>query len=222
MSHYFHQFNDGSAFPFPLGKIVCVGRNYAEHAKELNNPVPTTPILFMKPATSATPLAQPVRRPQGLGSVHYEAELAILIGATLHQATPEAAEAAIAGYGLALDLTLRDVQDQLKKQGHPWEIAKAFDGACPLSDFVPGARLKDREYLQFSLSIDGQCCQHGDTRDMLTPVIDLLCYMSRYFTLQPGDVVLTGTPKGVGTLNKGQQLHLRLEDVLVVTTHVAD
>lgn len=221
MSPYSHHFTDGTAFPFPLGKIVCVGRNYAEHARELNNPVPTTPILFIKPATAAVPMEQSIELPDGAGNVHYETELSILIGARLSHAKPEDVMPAIAGYGLALDLTLRDLQSQLKEKGHPWEIAKSFDGACPLSPFLRAEALPMADDWQFSLRIDGELRQEGHTQDMLTPIIPLIVYMSQHFTLQPGDVILTGTPKGVGKLEQGQQLELELEDRLHIATRVA-
>ncbi|HSB97305.1 MAG TPA: fumarylacetoacetate hydrolase family protein, partial [Spongiibacteraceae bacterium] len=127
---------NGAPFPHALGKIVCVGRNYAAHAAELNNPLPTAPLLFMKPASAAAALDRPLQLPSGQGAVHHELEMAILLGAPLHHAEPAEIVNAIAGIGLALDLTLREVQDQLKRDGHPWERAKAFDGAYPLSGFV--------------------------------------------------------------------------------------
>lgn len=209
---YMHQFVDGTTFHFPLGKVVCVGRNYAEHAKELNNPVPSSPILFIKPATSVVPLAGEIGFPKDQGSCHFETELALLIGAELKNATAEQAVAAIAGFGLALDLTLRDVQQQLKDKGHPWEIAKSFDGACPISTFVRPDQVS-LDKLTFELEVDGQVRQQGDTADMITPIIPLLQFMSRHFTLQPGDVVLTGTPAGVGPLQAGMNLAASLMDV---------
>ncbi|PSF06056.1 fumarylacetoacetate hydrolase family protein [Marinobacter fuscus] len=219
MGDYQHHWKDGTPVHLPLGKIVCVGRNYAEHARELNNPVPDQPLLFIKPATSAVHLTRPLSYPKDQGSVHFETELAVLIGKPLTHASASEAEAAILGYGLALDLTLRDVQSQLKDKGHPWERAKAFDGACPLSPFVAAEKLP-RGNLHFTLDIDGQRQQTGDTADMLNPVVPLIAHISRQFSLMPGDVVLTGTPKGVGPLNSGQTLSLELEDVLFVETTV--
>ncbi len=221
MTPYSHHFVDGTAFPFPLGKIVCVGRNYAEHARELNNPVPTTPLLFIKPATAAVALETPIRLPRDRGEVHFETELAVLIGRQLQDARPEDVADAIAGYGLALDLTLREVQSRLKEKGHPWEIAKSFDGACPLSAFVPPGQMPPLgEDLDFSLEIDGTPRQQGHSRDMLNPIAPLIAHMSGHFTLNPGDVILTGTPQGVGPLQPGQKLRLRLGAVLEISTEV--
>ncbi|MFC4258266.1 fumarylacetoacetate hydrolase family protein [Marinobacter lacisalsi] len=217
---YQHQWQDGRPVEWPLGKVVCVGRNYAEHAAELNNPIPDQPLLFMKPATAAVPLTAPLHLPTGEGEVHYEAELAVLIGKPLRHASESAVREAIAGIGLALDLTLRDLQSELKAKGHPWERAKAFDGACPLSAFVPFKQGDDFGKLSFSLSIDGQIRQRGHTGNMITPVLTLIAYASETFTLQPGDVVLTGTPAGVGELHSGQRLELELEGRLHVETSV--
>ncbi len=216
---------DGKPVRYPPGKIACVGRNYAAHAAELNNPIPEVPLLFLKPATSAADLSAPLRLPQGLGSVHHELELALLIGAPLTDATPQQAQAAIAGIGLALDLTLRDVQDQLKKQGHPWERAKAFNGSYPVSGFVSADNL-ELQNLTLQLWRNGQLQQDGSTSQMLLPVIALLCEMSRVFTLLPGDIVSTGTPAGVGPLASGDRLELllgreRAGDLIAVETVVS-
>lgn len=217
---YQHQWKDGTATGSTPGKIVCVGRNYAEHARELNNPVPPQPLLFIKPATAACPLTAPIKLPANLGSVHYETELAILIGRPLTRAGEAEALNAIAGVGLALDLTLRELQTRLKTDGHPWERAKGFDGACPLSPFVPASDFDSLEALQFSLTINGDIRQQGDTRDMITPLLPLLAHISETFTLLPGDVVLTGTPAGVGVLESGQHLKLELSGRLEVETGV--
>lgn len=207
---YAVKFIDGQAFEYPLGKIVCVGRNYAEHAKELNNPIPSEPILFIKPETAAVPLSDDLSVP--IDDCHYETELSILIGETLSHASEEQAQSAIAGIGLALDLTKRALQSKLKEKSHPWEIAKSFDGACPLSDFVRPDALPEIDQLNFSMNMNGELRQKGTVQDMLTPIIPLLVYMSRHFTLRPGDVVLTGTPKGVGQLQTGDKMEFTLAD----------
>lgn len=219
MQDYQHHWKDGTPIHLPLGKIVCVGRNYAAHARELDNPVPDEPLLFIKPSTSAVHVTRPLKLPQGRGTVHFETELAVLVGRPLSCVSSEEAGQAILGYGLALDLTLRDLQARLKELGHPWERAKGFDGACPLSPFVSADKLSGDD-ARFTLDIDGQRQQNGDTRNMLTPIPDLMAHISELFTLMPGDVVLTGTPEGVGPLASGQRLSLELEDLLFVETHV--
>lgn len=204
-------------FACSLGKIVCVGRNYAEHALELGNTIPEKPLLFIKPVTSATSMAQPIYLPRHQGSCHHEIEVAVLIGCKLTAATREQAINAIAGLGLGLDLTLRDVQSELKKNGHPWERAKSFDGACPLSDFVDPQGL-DLGNLHFSLQRNGDIQQQGCTADMLMAIPELIAEISGSFTLMPGDVVLTGTPAGVGPLVTGDRLRLQLMDCLNIET----
>ncbi len=164
---------------WPLGKIVCVGRNYAEHAAELNNPLPEQPLLFIKPATSAVEMQEPLQLPQGFGDVHYETEIALLIGKTLSKATSQEAMSAVIGVGLALDLTFRDLQTELKKLGHPWERSKAWDGSCPLSTFVAAQEVKDWQELELSLKINGIEKQRGQAKQMLTPIPELLSHISQ-------------------------------------------
>ena len=216
---YKHQFIDGTDANLPVGKVICVGRNYADHAAELNNPVPTTPMLFLKPATAIVPMAEPFEVPMDYGSVHFETEMAVLIGQTLKNANKHEIEDAIVGVGLGLDLTLRDLQSKLKERGHPWEKAKAFDGSCPLSLFLEPAAVGDLQDQQIKLTVNGQLRQNGNTSHMLNQVFPLIAYMSHYFTLQPGDVVLTGTPAGVGSIVPGDQLVVELGDQLKVDTH---
>jgi 2-keto-4-pentenoate hydratase/2-oxohepta-3-ene-1,7-dioic acid hydratase in catechol pathway len=206
---YTAKFVDGSDFEAPITKVVCVGRNYAEHAKELNNPIPSEPILFIKPESSVVSLTQDFSIPET--DCHYEAEVAVLIGRELCHAGVEEVEKGIVGLGLALDLTRRDLQSKLKEKSHPWEIAKSFDGACPLSDFVPVEECGPLSDIEFTLHINDELRQHGRSSDMLNPIVPLIAHMSAFFTLRPGDVVLTGTPKGVGQLRKGDALSLELK-----------
>lgn len=205
-----------------LGKVVCVGRNYAAHAKELNNPIPSEPILFIKPASSAIPLAPTFSIPQDQGSVHHELEIAILIGKPLLNANEDDVAEAIIGLGLGLDLTLRDVQAKLKEKGHPWERAKSFDGACPLTEFVSTDKLliDDWQNIGLKLEKNGQLQQQGNSADMLFAILPLIAHMSSNFSLQPGDVILTGTPAGVGPLEVGDSLicELSLVNEIVLTS----
>ena len=207
---YRHRYLDGSPLDLPVGKIVCIGRNYLDHIRELGNAVPETPILFMKPATALVELADPIVLPTGRGACHHEVELAVLIEQTLRNADAASARQAIAGYGIALDLTLRELQDSLKKKSQPWEVAKAFDGACPLSPFLHPAELPEPQATELALWVNGTPRQQGNTAHMMVGIFDLMAYISSHFTLQPGDVVLTGTPAGVGPLAAGDTLELRL------------
>ena len=213
---YQHTWIDGSPVDLPVGKVVCVGRNYAAHARELGNEVPEAPILFIKPATSLTPFDEHIAIPADQGEVHHEIEMAVLIGDTLRNASPKEVQWSLAGYALALDLTLRDVQTRLKEKGHPWERAKAFDGACPVSGFVDARGVSVRQTLDISLTINGEVRQQGNTAQMLFSTFELIAHMSESFTLQPGDLVLTGTPAGVGPLKAGDQLQAKLGNLLTV------
>ncbi len=218
---YEHKWIDGSAVELPVGKVVCVGRNYAEHARELGNDVPAEPLLFIKPATALRDLNAPVMLPVGRGEVHHEVEIVVLIGAPLTDATPQAAQAAIAGYAVGLDLTLRELQTRLKERGEPWEKAKSFDGAAPVSGFVDARGVSTRQNLAVSLEVNNQVRQHGHSGQMLFPIFPLVAEISRHFTLLPGDVVYTGTPAGVAPLMSGDQLVAKLGNFLALRTSVA-
>lgn len=210
---YQHQYIDGTTIHFAVGKVVCVGRNYAEHAKELNNPIPTEPILFIKPATSIVSSNGGFTIPHHHGAVHYEAEIAVLIGKQLAGSISKTdVIEAITGFAPALDLTLRDVQAKLKEKGLPWEISKGFDGACVLTPFVPASNYPNLTDIDIRLTINGDIRQQGNSSEMLTPIVELIQYIANNFTLLPGDVVLTGTPKGVGPLNTGDRLVMELPE----------
>ncbi|MCT4705876.1 fumarylacetoacetate hydrolase family protein [Enterobacteriaceae bacterium H11S18] len=209
---YQHHNWQGALLDFPVSKVVCVGSNYAKHIKEMGSATPEEPVLFIKPESALCDIRQPLALPQGLGSVHHEVELAILIGATLRQASEEHVVKAIAGYGVALDLTLRDLQGKLKKAGQPWEKAKGFDNSCPISGFIPAAEFTaDAQNTELSLKINGEIRQQGSTSDMIHKIAPLIAYMSRFFTLRAGDVILTGTPEGVGPLASGDNLELSFD-----------
>jgi len=166
-------------------------------------------------------LGPSVRVPVDRGSVHHETEIAVLIGRELCNARPEEALAAILGVGVALDLTLREVQDALKAKGQPWEISKGFDGACALSAFQPMTPDLDLTTLQIRLVVNGRRRQFASSAQMVTPVIELLCFASRHFTLWPGDVLLTGTPAGVGPLVPGDKLLAEVAGVVSVRSVVS-
>jgi len=181
-----------------VGKILCIGRNYVDHIKELGNATPSAPVIFIKPATAIIAEGEQIRIPAYSLQCHYEAELAVLIGTDAKDVSEAEALSHVAGYGVAIDMTLRDVQDALKKQGLPWEIAKGFDTACPLSDFAPATAVSDPQDLTIRLTLNGEERQNGSTGLMITPVAQLISYLSTIFTLEEGDVILTGTRR-VGT-----------------------
>lgn len=195
-----------------IGKVVCVGRNYAEHARELGNEIPKSPILFMKPASSVVSVRNDIVRPDSAkyGDTHYEAELCIQLSADLSAATVEQAQQAIGAVTLGLDLTLRDLQSKLKEKGHPWERAKCFDGACVLADWLEPQAFADFSQVNYQLTINDELRQDGDSAFMLFSVYELLAEISHAFSLQAGDVIMTGTPSGVGILQENDQLTLTL------------
>lgn len=198
---------------FPIGKIICLARNYAEHARELGNETPAAPVLFMKPASSVIGDGGTVRIPAYSQECHYEVELAVLIGKQCRAVSAESAMEYVAGYGTAIDMTLRDVQNSLKAKGLPWEIAKGFDTACPLSDFVPASAVADPHKLRLLLSVNCEKRQDGCSSDMINRVPQIIAYISAIFTLEPGDVILTGTPAGVGQVVAGDVMEAEIEGV---------
>ncbi|MEA9389486.1 fumarylacetoacetate hydrolase family protein [Acerihabitans sp. TG2] len=214
---YQHRDWQGALLDFPVNKVVCVGSNYADHIKEMGSATPSEPVLFIKPETALCDIHQPIVIPTGLGEVHHEIELAVLIGLPLKQADDDRVARSIAGYGVALDLTLRDLQATFKKAGQPWEKAKGFDGSCPISGFIPVAEFGNAQQARLTLKINGDVRQQGSTQNMISPIVPLIAYMSRFFTLRPGDIILTGTPQGVGKLSSGDQLEVLLNDLAIKT-----
>ncbi|MBJ6750846.1 fumarylacetoacetate hydrolase family protein [Geomonas anaerohicana] len=196
----------GSAEPVRIGKILCIGRNYADHIKELGNETPERPVIFTKPATSVIGAGEEIVIPSYSSDCHHEAELALLIGREGRDIPAADALSYLAGYAVAIDLTLRDVQAELKQKGLPWDIAKGFDTACPLSPFVPAAQVADPHQLRITLTVNGEKRQDGGTDLMIHRIPELLSYLSSIFTLEPGDLVLTGTPAGVGPIKSGDRV----------------
>lgn len=208
---YQHQYIDGTRIHFPVGKVVCIGRNYAEHAKELNNPVPTEPLLFIKPGSCVVALEGGFTIPADRGSVHYEAEIVVLIGKPLTK-NPSREEVldALTGFAPGLDLTLRDIQTRLKEKGLPWEICKSFDGAAVIAPFVTADAYSDLTDIGIRLTINGEVRQDGNSSSMLNPIVPMIQYMASQFSLQAGDIIMTGTPAGVGPFVAGDQIVLEL------------
>lgn len=198
---------------FTIGKILCIGRNYVDHINELGNEVPSTPVIFMKPASSVIYNGDRITIPAYSNDCHHEGELAVLIGSTGKDIAQERAFSHVAGYGVAIDLTLRDVQAELKKKGLPWDIAKGFDTACPLSTFTSAENVSDPQNLQIRLSVNGKMRQDGTTGLMINPVAQIISHLSTIFTLEPGDLILTGTPAGVGKIVSGDMLVAEIPDV---------
>ncbi len=192
---------------FSVNSIFCVGRNYIEHAAELNNPVPKSPLIFLKPSSSIIYDRESIELPAVSREVHHEVEVLVLIGREGKNIAREDAIAHIAGYGVGIDVTARDIQQQAKEKSHPWTIAKGFDTFAPVSRFVDPAQIPDPANISFELFINGSLRQKGNTREMIFPIPELISYLSTIFTLSPGDIIFTGTPQGVGKLHPGDELH---------------
>lgn len=207
---YKHLMLSNEPIDLPVGKSICVGRNYLDHINELNNSVPEQAVLFMKPNSAFCIMRGQVLLPKDRGACHNEVEIALLIKEDIPQGASVNIEQQIWGIGLGLDLTLRDVQSDLKSKGLPWERAKSFDGSCPLSQFVPLSEFESLTDIDFTLQVNGELRQRGNTQYMLRPIVDLLNDILKDFSLSQGDVVLTGTPAGVGALNVGDKLDLLL------------
>jgi len=210
----------GTGQQFTIGKIVCLARNYAEHARELGNETPAAPVLFMKPASSVIGDGESVRIPAYSQECHYEVEVAVLIGKRCRAVSVENALEYVAGYGVGIDMTLRDVQNGLKAKGLPWEIAKGFDTSCPLSDFVPADAVADPHALNLKLAVNGEGRQDGWSSDMINRIPQIVAHISAIFTLEPGDVILTGTPAGVGQVKAGDVMTAEIVSVGRLTTPV--
>ncbi|KAJ1986382.1 hypothetical protein H4R33_003394 [Dimargaris cristalligena] len=186
-------------------KIVAIGRNFRDHALELGNQVPKAPFFFLKPTSSYVTPPQPIEVPQGC-TVHHEVELGVVIGQTGRDIAEADAMKHVAGYALALDLTARNMQDDVKHRGLPWSAAKGFDTFTPIGEFIPRDRVTDPHQVRLWCEVDGVAKQDGTTADMLFRIPQLVAHVSSIMTLEAGDVVLTGTPKGVGPIEPGQSI----------------
>ncbi len=200
-------------------KIFCIGRNYAEHAKELNNAVPTSPIVFMKPPTALLLDNQPFFYPEFSKDIHYELEIVLKICKNGKHVQPEFATTYYDKIALGIDFTARDVQEKCKEKGHPWEIAKAFDQSAVLSSTVDLPQ-NYQEGISFHLLKNGIKVQDGNTKDLIFSFNQLICHISKYFTLQQGDLIYTGTPSGVGPVQKGDKLEGFLGELQLLSCEV--
>jgi len=187
-------------------KIICIGRNYAEHAKELGNSVPTEPVFFCKPDSAILPKGNPFFIPDWTSDVHYEVELVLRIDRLGKHISKEFAPRYYGAVGLGIDFTARDIQEELKKKGLPWEKAKGFDGSAVIShDFVAVEEL-EKSNIRFSLHKNDELVQSGNSQDMIFDFDAIIAYVSQYMTLKIGDLIFTGTPSGVGKVSPGDEL----------------
>ena len=192
-------------------KIVCIGRNYADHARELNNPVPSKPVFFMKPDTALLHPHNPFFLPEFSNDVHYETELVIKISKHGKHIAEKFAYKYYEEITVGIDFTARDLQNECKDKGLPWEIAKAFDQSAPVGDFIPIDQFKGREIL-FGLKINGEWRQNGNIKDMIFSFDRIISYVSQFITLRKGDYIFTGTPAGVGKTMPDDEFELFIEN----------
>ncbi len=204
----------------PVGKIICLGRNYREHAREMKSEVPGRPILFLKPSTAIIHSGEEVILPPFSRVLHHEVELVVVVGREGKNLRPQLAYDYVFGYGIGLDMTLRDVQEQSKAKGLPWSVAKGFDTSAPVSDIITKEEIPDPQNLDFSLRVNQQLRQRANTREMIFGIDLIIPYISEIFTLERGDVIFTGTPEGVGTVTSGDSLTAELENIVTLTCSV--
>lgn len=192
-------------------KIICIGRNYADHAKELNNEVPSEPIIFLKPKTALITDGKALYYPEFTNNLQYECELVVRISKNGKYINEKFARKYYNAMTLGIDFTARDLQQKQKEKGLPWEIAKAFDGSAAVGEFVPLDEHKNVQQISFELKINDETKQVGHTKDMLYSIDKIVAYASQFFTLNIGDIIFTGTPSGVGALSVTDQLEGYLE-----------
>ncbi|PJE18147.1 fumarylacetoacetate hydrolase family protein [Legionella sp.] len=204
-----------------VSNIFCIGRNYTDHIAELNNKPTGSPLVFLKPTSALMTENQLIQLPEFSNEIDYETELVLLIGQEAKNINIEQTLEVISGYGVGLDLTARDLQAHAKEQGLPWALAKGFDCAACISKFVPASRIEKPQDLHFEMKLNDVIRQRGFVQQMLFDIPSLIHYLSAKFTLQPGDLIFTGTPAGTGRLQKGDRIELNLADKVSALFSVA-
>jgi 5-carboxymethyl-2-hydroxymuconate isomerase len=197
---------------YTVGKIICLGQNYAEHAKEMKFEVPASPVFFFKPPSAIIYGGGQIILPEISHDIHHEVEMTILIGEKGNNIHRSAALKHVAGYGIGLDMTMRDIQNEAKKKGLPWALAKGFDTSAPVSEFIPAETAGDPGSLNVQLFINGKLRQSSSTGKFVFPVDKVIAYISQFITLEPGDIIFTGTPEGVSRVEHGDTLEASLLD----------
>lgn len=187
-------------------KVIAIGRNYAAHAKELNNPLPSSPVIFLKPDTAVLKDNKPFYIPDFSSDIHYELEVVLKVCKEGKHIAEKFAANYFDEVGLGIDFTARDIQNIHKEKGLPWELAKAFDNSAAISHFIPKSQIEDLNNLQFELKINGETRQNGNTKNILFSFEKIIAFVSQYITLKKGDLIFTGTPEGVGQVHQGDKL----------------
>ena len=201
-------------------KIICIGRNYVDHVNEMNSSIPLEPVFFLKPETAVLKVNQPFYYPDFSNDIHHEIELVIKINKPGKNISQEFAYNYYEEIGLGIDFTARDIQNECKEEGLPWEKAKSFDGSAPIGKFLNKKSLSDLKNINFHLTINGTCVQLGNSKDMLFNFDIIIAKVSKYITLKKGDLIYTGTPKGVGPVVIGDKLEGFIEGVKMLEVRV--
>lgn len=201
-------------------KIIAIGRNYSAHAKELNNEIPDKPVIFLKPDTAVLKNNKPFYLPEFSSEIHYELEIVLKVSKEGKHIAKKFAHKYFEEIGLGIDFTARDLQNELKSKNLPWELAKSFDNSAPISEFIPKTEFKDLRNINFSLKINNQLKQEGNTKDMLHYFDDIISFVSEYVTLKKGDLIFTGTPEGVGKIHIGDKLEGCLENKVLLNFEI--
>lgn len=201
-------------------KIIAIGRNYIDHAKELNNPVPESPVIFMKPDTAILKDNKDFYFPEFSSDIHYECEVVYRICNEGKHVSAKFAHKYYDAVGLGIDFTARDIQSKHKEKGLPWELAKAFDHSAVMSNLIPKEEFENLSDINFSLQKNGSAVQVGNTKDMIFDIDSLIVYISKFITLRKGDLIYTGTPAGVGPIAIGDKLEGYIDDNLMFTTQI--
>ncbi len=204
----------------PIGKIICVGRNYAAHALELGNEVSEFPVIFLKAASNVIYSGENVIHPDYSENLHHEVELVLLIGNTIKNGDDDSAEKAISGYAVGLDMTLRDLQKEFMKKGDPWTLSKSFDTAAVLSEFILKKDYKLRGDESIKLWVNGEIKQNSSIKNIMFDPIKIVKYISTKMTLEKGDLIFTGTPEGVGRVVPGDKIHAEIENIGAIDTEI--
>ena len=201
-------------------KIICIGRNYSEHIKELSNDRPSEPVVFIKPDSAVLPKEQDFYIPEFTKDVHYEVEVLVKINKVGKHIDEKFAPKYYDEIGLGIDFTARDLQSALKAKGLPWEKAKGFDGAAVIGKWLPKSKFKDVNNLNFSLQKNNEIVQEGNTKQMLWNIDELIAHTSKFFTLKKGDIIFTGTPSGVGQIITNDYLSGSLEGIELFSLNI--
>jgi acylpyruvate hydrolase len=201
-------------------KIICIGRNYADHAKELNNPLPDKPVFFLKPDTALVNGNKPFFYPDFSSNIHHEVEFVLKINRLGRSIDKKFAHRYYNEIGVGIDFTARDLQDDCKKKGLPWEISKAFDNSAPLGDFISLKDIPEPGKMSIRLDINGKTVQQGSSADLIFSFDEIISYVSGFITLKIGDLIFTGTPAGVGPVKKGDRLQAYINNIMLLDFYV--